>query len=88
MFARRHGTGPQYPRLGGRPKRIPQPLWLSFCVSLLSHVTHFHPYPHASVHSHSFSFLKNNFIHLFLAVLGLRCCVGIFLVSVNGGCSL
>ena len=27
------------------------------------------------------SFLKNNFMYLFLAVLGLRCCTGFFLVA-------
>ena len=27
------------------------------------------------------SFLKNNFMYLFLAVLGLRCCAGFFLVA-------
>ena len=31
---------------------------------------------------------KNNFINLFLAVLGLHCCVGFSLVAVNGGYSL
>ena len=30
------------------------------------------------------SFLFNNFIYLFLAVLGLCCCAGFFLVAVSG----
>ena len=40
------------------------------------------------MHSYAFYFFKNNFIHLFLAVLGLRSCVDIFLVSASGGYSL
>ena len=39
--------------------------------------------------SHSFcKYLKNNFIYLFLAVLGLCCCIGFSLVGVSGGYSL
>ena len=30
-------------------------------------------------------FKKSNFIYLFLAVLGLRCCVGFSLVAASGG---
>ena len=40
------------------------------------------------MHSYAFYFFKNNFIHLFLAVLGLRSCVDIFLVSASGGICL
>ena len=33
-------------------------------------------------------FLKSNFLSFFLAVLGLRCCVGFSLVVVSGGYSV
>ena len=35
-----------------------------------------------------FLFVKINFIYLFLAVLGLHCCVGVSLVVVSGSYSL
>ena len=47
------------------PREFLNRLWLFFCVSLCSHVTHFHPYPPCLCALTFFLLKKNNFIIYF-----------------------
>ena len=65
-------------------------IFCSTCIILYTHQQHTRVpvFPHLCQHLSCFFFFFNNFIYLFLAVLGLRCCAGFCLVVARGRSAL